>query len=535
MKHCPNQQCPHLQAHGIASEYRDEIEKCSECGTPLVDGPALRLTKPKTPVAVDLWKRLAVTVLVPVVVTLASKIPLPRVYQLLNSSEPKSFTDGINMFSLGIHPIVAVYVIVEMFAMCSHRGRRLRVGGPIGRHKLLLGTLAVAFVFVALQAYFIDHGLSIGHGFQGPDSLLSLANILTLMAGTFLLLGLTRVIDRFGLGNGFSVILVYSLIFSIWKSLSCVTERRVEEDFTLAGFGLGLTAMMVIVVATIWLLKRNPRLPDGSGFQIGLRCPASGLLPCGMAYSILSTFVAVNSLFGLELNSVEKWLTLETPERFVIQLLTMVLLCVVFTIIYNLPSNIAEVFSSCGNRPLDRTEIASATRKTLWRYILWSIAFLVVCMVLGRFATNQSRCFDFMTNMVAPLSLILFTAVVMDIVAEWKARMRCVELVSAWPIHRVYAVDPAIRLLLENGIEAFPRGVHHRTMLQFFGPYVPVDLMVAPGDVTRTQEILYGALVKENEDGEIRESKPRISLLTRILMMVVIILAILLYIGTQFT
>ena len=39
MKHCPNPECPDLLAHGRPGEYRDEIDVCPYCGTPLQWGP----------------------------------------------------------------------------------------------------------------------------------------------------------------------------------------------------------------------------------------------------------------------------------------------------------------------------------------------------------------------------------------------------------------------------------------------------------------------------------------------------------------
>ena len=42
MKHCPNPDCPFFLEHGVAAEYGDRVEKCLDCGTLLVDGPAPR-------------------------------------------------------------------------------------------------------------------------------------------------------------------------------------------------------------------------------------------------------------------------------------------------------------------------------------------------------------------------------------------------------------------------------------------------------------------------------------------------------------
>jgi hypothetical protein len=39
VKHCPNPDCVHLAETGRAGEFRDSIEKCSDCGAVLAGGP----------------------------------------------------------------------------------------------------------------------------------------------------------------------------------------------------------------------------------------------------------------------------------------------------------------------------------------------------------------------------------------------------------------------------------------------------------------------------------------------------------------
>lgn len=43
MKHCPNVDCPHAQAAGVSGEFRDDMKVCTDCGTLLVDGPAIEV------------------------------------------------------------------------------------------------------------------------------------------------------------------------------------------------------------------------------------------------------------------------------------------------------------------------------------------------------------------------------------------------------------------------------------------------------------------------------------------------------------
>ena len=84
---------------------------------------------------------------------------------------------------------------------------------------------------------------------------------------------------------------------------------------------------------------------------------------------------------------------------------------------------------------------------------------------------------------------VVVTAVIMDVVGEWRARHGR-ELRSVWPLHRVYAVDPALARLAAAGITAYPRGVYLRTLLQFFGPWVPVELLVPEDRAAEAEALL---------------------------------------------
>ena len=79
------------------------------------------------------------------------------------------------------------------------------------------------------------------------------------------------------------------------------------------------------------------------------------------------------------------------------------------------------------------------------------------------------------------LWMAVATAIGMDLVSEWRARQRCRDLVVVWPMNRVQLADLAVHALQEAGIGAYTRGRYHRGLLYFFGPFVPIDIMV-PAD-----------------------------------------------------
>lgn len=76
-------------------------------------------------------------------------------------------------------------------------------------------------------------------------------------------------------------------------------------------------------------------------------------------------------------------------------------------------------------------------------------------------------------------------------------------------MQRVYAVQPAMEELQKAGIPVFPRGLHHRTLLQFLGPYVPVTLLVPVERVEDAERIVRARLAPGLEPQA--EPKPTIA------------------------
>src|SRR5690606_231795 len=98
-------------------------------------------------------------------------------------------------------------------------------------------------------------------------------------------------------------------------------------------------------------------------------------------------------------------------------------------------------------------------------------ALLLLEHLLGRWAVHMA---------VPVAAAAVATAILMDLVAEGRARWRRGDLVPLWPLHRVQEVDLVAEALTRAGIDVHTRGLYLRSMLHFFGPFVPVVLHV-PG------------------------------------------------------
>lgn len=61
-------------------------------------------------------------------------------------------------------------------------------------------------------------------------------------------------------------------------------------------------------------------------------------------------------------------------------------------------------------------------------------------------------------------------------------------------MHAPHVVAPVLAALDKAGIRAHARGLHHRTLLQFFGPYVPIGIFVSPSDEDRARGVVQSVL-----------------------------------------
>lgn len=73
-------------------------------------------------------------------------------------------------------------------------------------------------------------------------------------------------------------------------------------------------------------------------------------------------------------------------------------------------------------------------------------------------------------------SAMLAAALALDIVDDLRARRA--DLVAVWPLQHAQHAELVRRVLADAGIECHLQSSHVRTLLAFFGPYVPIDVLV---------------------------------------------------------
>ncbi|MGC4118935.1 MAG: DUF2007 domain-containing protein [Myxococcales bacterium] len=501
MKLCPNPDCRYRTRHGKAAEYQDSAVNCSDCGTALVDAPApappadgeTKPTRQRGPTGPRPWARLAITLVCCVLVVAGTLIPLPGTWELQQSLRQsggllslfnlRASAAQLSLLALGVNPIVSAFGLVELVAVLVPRLRPLRIGGFEGRAVLRRWVIGLAALFAFIQSvgiaiYERDLGQRMG-GYSFSVSLepwVPWATVLLLPLGTLAFAVLAEIVNRWGLGNGFSCLILASLSTSL-ADAAVQTLFQARSSTASAGSLLVLVFFVVgaVTLGALALLRRGPFRVEPRPFALEL--PLSGLDPIGFAGSVALLPATVAASLGLRLNE----RAFDVLGSGVVNLVLVGSLGVALSILYSQPRRVARLW-------LGRTP-SEAELGTVWGQV-------AAAAVRGTVLLLALRALPLLLELVnvpvrIELTFVLVpTAILLDLGAEWSFRRRHPRLLAAYPVHRVYAVQPALKALEDAGIPTFPRGLHHRTLLQLFGPYVPVSLLVPEEKVEEAARIV---------------------------------------------
>jgi preprotein translocase subunit SecY len=456
------------------------------------------------------WGRLAITIALLLLVGLKPAVGLPGVDT--SGMEGRPTESAIDLFGLGIMPFLSAAFLVELVALLRPRWRALRHGGPEGRGKL------------GRAMWIVTVGLCVFQGFAIVKMAQSLASIqtvaltstfsvfgavLSLTAATCLLGLLAQLAGGYGIAGGFAVLSVGLPLFPATRHLAAGVVNGVPSP---ADLGVLAVLSAAVVATTAYALRIAPaRVPLTSadpGYReapgaappppFAVPVPASGVAPLVVAASLLM-FPATFARMGLPIPGALA-LERDTPYR-VASLILLALGALFFTWVFNAPARVAALVARADeSRAAATVEVeARAGMREAW---LRSLTFLVVLFAIAQLAGRYS-------GLPAGASgLALLTALGLDLVAEWRARAATPELVPVWPEHRSYAVPIARHALAAAGITLHARGEHLHRLLQFYGPYAPVDLMVPRADAERAAELLQKILYSDPDAPE-AEAEPK--------------------------
>jgi len=212
----------------------------------------------------EIRRKLLFSVFVILIFRLLAHIPTPGVdttaiKQFLTSNALFGMFDlfsggGFQNFSivtLGLNPYINASIIVQMFTMLVPSLEELSKEGESGREKINMYTRFIAVPLAMIQAYGVYFLLS-SQGVIGSLNTLNLiVLILTLTAGTILLMWVGELVTEFGVGNGISLLIFASIISrlpsGITQFLSTTTQDNIMNILLFAAVSLLVIAGVVLV------------------------------------------------------------------------------------------------------------------------------------------------------------------------------------------------------------------------------------------------------------------------------------------------
>jgi preprotein translocase subunit SecY len=267
----------------------------------------------------DLRKKLLFVLMIIVIFRIGSQIPAPgvdvaNVHQCISGVDNTGIYNLINVFSggallqltifaLGIMPYITASIILQLLVVVIPRLEALKKEGQAGQTKITQYTRYLTLGLALLQATGIVALARSGNLLQGCQQPLLYDNstktflvmVITMTAGTAVIMWLGELITDRGVGNGMSILIFTQVVARFPTSLWSVGKSKGWWVFAIV-VAIGL----VIIAAVIFIEQAQRRIPvqyarrmvgrkmfGGSSTYIPLKVNQAGVIPVIFASSLL--------------------------------------------------------------------------------------------------------------------------------------------------------------------------------------------------------------------------------------------------------
>jgi len=265
----------------------------------------------------DLRNKILFTLFIFAIYRLGAAVPVPgvdldRVQTFANQQEQSGFVGILNLFSggaletmsvfaLGIMPYITASIIMQLLAVVIPRLQALQDEGEAGRKVVTQWTRYVTVALALIQSTGFTFLFHSGQFTGGVDLIpdYTLRNVLTIVitmtAGTAMIMWLGELITQRGIGNGMSLIIFVSIVSQLPSQLGIL-----QANSTAFQFGAVLILMLVLTIGIIFIDQGQRRIPisfsrrvrgrkvlGGQNTYIPLKVNMAGVIPVIFATSIM--------------------------------------------------------------------------------------------------------------------------------------------------------------------------------------------------------------------------------------------------------
>ena len=298
----------------------------------------------KTP---DVRKRLLYTLLLIVIFRLGCYISVPGVDTLaLSEALKQSRANGISglidlisggafsrfsIFAMSISPYITASIVIQLLGMVIPSLERLmKEGGEEGKAKinkytkmltLVLALVEAIGIYMSYSGTYYQFGVFINPGFKTGALI-----VLSLVAGTALLMWLGEQITNKGIGNGISIIIFIGIIASLPDAVTTMYNlilpiigytaagAPIRGDFSTTGLLISLGIIIgaaILVAGVVFVQEAERRIPvqyakkvvgrkmyGGQNTHIPLKLAMAGVIPVIFASSFMTFPAMIIQMFN---------------------------------------------------------------------------------------------------------------------------------------------------------------------------------------------------------------------------------------------
>ena len=314
---------------------------------------------------------------------------------------------NVSVFALGIMPYISASIILQLLQVVSPDIKRLaKEEGQAGRRKITQYTRYLTVLITLIQGFGIA---SLLEGMMSPTSNapivlhpgweFRLVTIITLTAGTILIMWLGEQITAKGIGNGISLIIFSGIVVGIPGAIGRSFQLIRTGDTNILFAIVLLVMMLAVLVGIVFVERSQRRIPihyakrqvgrkmyGGQTTHLPLRLNTAGVIPPIFAQSLL-LFPATVAGFSQAawIQRVVSWFQPTSILYNIVFIALIFFFCFFYTSIIFDPKDIAENLKKQGGfvpgiRPGENTR--KYINDVLERLTLWGGVYISIISVL---------------------------------------------------------------------------------------------------------------------------------------------------------
>ena len=271
------------------------------------------------------------TLFIIIIIRFGSLIPAPFIdqakvnaffkrdeFNLINAFTGGSFTQ-MTLFALGVTPYITSSIIMQLLTIAIPALEEMQKDGDDGRKKMAAITRVVSILLAVIESI----GLTIGFNREGfitktgfaPVSVI----IITLTAGSALVMWLGERISEKGVGNGISIVLLANIVARMPIDFKNLYDMFVKgKDVVHMIYSIAIIAAVIILTTVLVIIlqdaeRRIPvsyaqkiqgrRMVGGKSSYIPLKVNTGGVMPIIFASTLISVPTIMLNLFNVKVKS----------------------------------------------------------------------------------------------------------------------------------------------------------------------------------------------------------------------------------------